>query len=145
MAGFRPVKIFHVTGSLTRSAGGLFYSVSGLARAQFEAGADVAVIGPADDYFEEDKRIWGDVPLFPIKAPFRYATVPEAVRVILKQKPDVVNIHGIWGDPSVIGRILVAMGFRTCVSPHGMLDPWIMQRRPKLKAIHAWLFERPLV
>jgi poly(glycerol-phosphate) alpha-glucosyltransferase len=59
--------------------------------------------------------------------------------------PDIVHIHGIWTASSIIGRYAAAHGIATVVSPHGMLEPWILQRSRAKKTVHGRLFERPLI
>ena len=140
------MKIVHYSTSLSRSAGGLYYSVSGLAAGLASLGADVTVVGGADAHFEEDKAIWGPVP---VKAhPFRfgrYGLDPAIVAELARLKPDLLHIHGIWSAGSAYGRLAAVRGIGVVVSPRGMLDPWILARRPRVKAVHAGLFERPML
>ncbi|WP_052731995.1 glycosyltransferase [Devosia geojensis] len=140
------MKIVHYATSLSRSAGGLYYSVSGLAQGLADLGADITVIGGADRHFAEDRAVWGDVPVRPFPFRFgRYGLDPGILRELARLKPDILHIHGIWSAASAYGRLAVARGIDVIVSSHGMLDPWILARRPRLKALHAWLFERPML
>ena len=139
------MKILHYTGCLTRSAGGLFFSVSGLAKAQASAGHHVVVAGPTDSFYDEDVAQWGEVGLKPFEAWTGYGFHPIALRTISEMRPDVVHIHGIWNATSAYGRFAIARGVPTVVSPRGMIDPWILQRRKRAKQLHAELFERPLL
>jgi glycosyltransferase involved in cell wall biosynthesis len=140
------MKIIHFAASLSRSAGGLYYSVSGLARSQMNLGEDVGVVGGADAFFEQDKSQWGEVPLtsYPISSG-SYAFNPLVAYKILKMRPDILHVHGIWSASSVYGRICSLFNIPTVVSPRGMLDPWILSRKPNVKRIHSSLFERPLL
>lgn len=136
------MRIVHYSTSLTRSAGGLHASVSGLARAQHALGADVTVIGGADGFFETDRAVWGDVPLCPFELRHRYGLSREVFAHLRALKPDILHIHGVWSAGSIYGataRVPVV------VSPHGMLEPWIINRRPIVKAVHAALFERRML
>jgi poly(glycerol-phosphate) alpha-glucosyltransferase len=140
------MKIVHYATSLSRSAGGLYASVSGLARGLAGLGADVTVVGGADGYFEEDRAAWDDVPVRPFPFRFgRYGFDPGILGEIARLKPDILHIHGIWSAASAYGRLATARGVEVIVSPHGMLDPWILARRPRTKALHARLFERPML
>jgi glycosyltransferase involved in cell wall biosynthesis len=138
------MRVLKITGSLTRSAGGLFYSVSGLATALSSYGVQVAVWGVADEFFSEDKDVWANVELLPQRAS-AYGMCLDGILRSMTSKPDVVHVHGVWYAGSVFGRIFQLRGIPVIVSPHGMLDPWILKRRKHIKALHAALFERPLM
>jgi poly(glycerol-phosphate) alpha-glucosyltransferase len=139
------LKIVHYVGALTRSAGGLFFSVSGMAKALRGREFEIDVIGGADRHFEDDRGQWGDVQLHPHPLGHSYGFDPRVLALIRNLRPDVMHVHGLWSAASIYGRAATAMGIPTVVSPHGMLDPWILARRPAVKAVHAALFERPLL
>lgn len=63
---------------------------------------------------------------------------------VLRRKPDVMHVHGIWSAATVYGRAASLRGVPVVVSPRGMLDSWILGRKPRVKQVHARLFERPL-
>ena len=139
------MKIVHYTGSLTRSAGGLFFSVSGLAKAQAAEGNSVLVVGPADDFFEADRQQWAGVELAAFTACNRYGMGLAPFAAIRRYRPDVVHVHGVWNASSVYGCFAQLLGAPVVVSPRGMLDPWILKRRPLAKAVHELVLERPLL
>jgi glycosyltransferase involved in cell wall biosynthesis len=139
------VKILHYASSLSRTAGGLYYSVSGLCRGLAELGVDISVCGGADQNFADDRKIWDGLRVYPHRLHTRYGFAPEVFWTIKNLKPDVVHIHGIWSAASIYGRYASHLGARVVVSPRGMLDPWILSRRSSVKTLHAALFERPLL
>jgi glycosyltransferase involved in cell wall biosynthesis len=141
------MRITHYASSLSQSAGGLFYSVSGLAKAQRALGADVSIVGGADATFAEDRAIWGDLPVetFRLKGLGAYSFSPRVARLLVASKPDILHVHGIWSEAAVYGRIASVLGIPTVCSPHGMLDPWIVARRSLVKQVHGALFERPFL
>lgn len=140
------MRLLFYCASLSRSAGGLHEAVAGLANALCDAGVDVAVAGGADRHFEEDKQAWGAVRTIPYPlGPRQYGFAREGLAALRRERPDLVHVHGIWGAPSIYGRAATLSAVPTVVSPHGMLDPWILARRAPIKRIHAALFERPLL
>lgn len=141
------MRVVHYSSSISQSAGGMFYSVSGLARAQQALGADVTVVGGADPTFAQDQSNWGDLPLetFPIRGVGAYTFLPRIARLLLRMKPDILHIHGIWSETGVYGRIASLAGIATVCSPRGMLDPWILRRSALVKRVHGTLFERPFL
>ncbi len=140
------MRIIHYLSSLSHTSGGLYYSVSGLAKAQQEYGADVSVYGGADAFFESDRHMWGKLPLFTHKIKRGgYGFDLGMVAALVRAKPDIVHIHGVWSAATIYGMIAALTGATTVVAPRGMLDPWILKRKPWLKTIHSRLLERPLL
>lgn len=139
------MKIAHFIAMVTRSAGGVFGAASGLAVSLADSGADVMVFGGADDHFAEDVSAWGNVKVQSFPAHGGYNFNPGVIAAIRRYAPDLLHVHGIWGAGSLYGRVASMAGIPTVVSPHGMLDPWILARRSHLKAVHGALFERPLM
>ena len=138
------MKVAHYSTLLSRSAGGLFYSVSGLAKAQVDSGSDVLVVGGVDEYFEQDKIQWDGVPLLAHELVVGgYGLSPRAVKELRRFKPDLIHVHGIWSAASLYARVFSAAGIPMVISPRGMLDPWILARRRNVKRVHAALLERP--
>ncbi|WP_421760450.1 glycosyltransferase [Devosia sp.] len=139
------MKIAHFIAMVTRTAGGVFGAASGLTVSLKDSGADVMVFGGADEHLAEDASAWGNVKVQSFPAHGGYGFNPSVMAAIQKYKPDLLHIHGIWGAGSLYGRVASIVGIPTVVSPHGMLDPWILARRSHLKAVHGALFERPLM
>ena len=144
-SGVVSARVLHISSSLSRSAGGLYHSVSGLAKAQLAQGADVVVLGGADGHFTEDRHVWGEVPLRHFPQRGVYAFHPAAIAHLLSSRPDLVHLHGVWTATSLYGRMLSAVGIPIVLSPRGMLNPWIVGRRRTIKQVHAALFERALL
>ncbi|MBN9334334.1 glycosyltransferase, partial [Devosia sp.] len=137
--------VLHYSTRLGRSAGGLYHSVSGLARAMTGLGVDVIVAGGTERSFAEDRTVWGKVPLLTHElGPIGYGFSAAMLKKIAQLRPDILHIHGLWSASSLHGRFAPPKT-RVVVSPRGMLDPWIRARRPWLKRPHALLFERPML
>lgn len=139
------MKVLHYSTRLGRSAGGLYHSVSGLARAMAALGVDVSVAGGREKRFEDERQVWEGVPLLTHALDqSRYGFSTRMLAEIFRQKPDILHVHGIWSGSSIYGRF-APKHTRVVVSPRGMLDPWILARRPWLKAPHGKLFEQPML
>lgn len=139
------MRIVHYSTRLGRSAGGLYHSVSGLARAMATLGAEVIVAGGHDDGFVDERHVWGPLPLLTHRlGSSRYGFSFAMQTEIAHLAPDILHVHGIWSAGSVYGRF-APRGTKVVVSPRGMLDPWILARKPWLKRPHAALFERPML
>ncbi len=139
------MRVGYVTSSLSRSAGGLFHSVSGLAGAVAQQGVDITVFGGVDRHFEVDHQQWSGVPIRPHPLSDVYGFHWRVFDRLLSHRPDLLHLHGIWTATSIYGRFAQLAGIPIVVSPHGMLEAWILRRRKLAKAVHGALFERPLV
>ena len=62
------------------------------------------------------------------------------------EKPDVVHINGIW-NPQNWGfqKVAQKLGIKVIVSPHGMLEPWIIARNPIKKRIALHLYQKKAI
>jgi poly(glycerol-phosphate) alpha-glucosyltransferase len=63
----------------------------------------------------------------------------QLVRRVLSAQPSLVHTHGLWVTHSRAGNLLSHRHqLPEIVSPHGMLDQWVLQQRSGLKKI-AWM------
>lgn len=62
-------------------------------------------------------------------------------------KPDVVHVNCCWmPEIALAQRWAQELGYKVVLTPHGMLEPWIMQRHYWTKKVPAiWLFQRKAV
>ena len=63
-------------------------------------------------------------------------------RLLQKEQPDLVHLNGIW-NPQVwlFQREAQRLGIKTVLSPHGMLEPWILSRHPLKKKASLFLYQ----
>lgn len=71
----------------------------------------------------------------------------EWLRVLDEVKPDVVHVNCCWmPEIALAQRWAQKHGYKVVLTPHGMLEPWIMQRHYWTKKVPAiWLFQRKAV
>ncbi|MDQ0322419.1 glycosyltransferase involved in cell wall biosynthesis [Pararhizobium capsulatum DSM 1112] len=111
-----------------------------------ELDVDVCVFGGTDQFYDEDKPIWEDLHLSTFASKKgSYGFNPSVLRQLKLFKPDILHVHGIWSAASIYALLTEARGVPVVVSPRGMLDPWIVGRRRSVKALHAFLLERPVL
>jgi len=140
------MKILFYVPSLSRSGGGVYSAAAGLASALVDQGVTVVATGGMDEHFAEDQGAWGDATLAPLTgAGSGYGLRKQALDALRQHEPDLVHVHGIWSANSIYGLAAAWRGIPTIVSPHGMLEPWILARRPLVKRVHAGLFEKTLL
>jgi glycosyltransferase involved in cell wall biosynthesis len=133
-----------LTGSISRSAGGLFNSVRRGAIALDEAGCRVRVLAVADAHAAEDLAAWCPLKpqLFEARGPRSIAFAPGLFETLETGSDDVVHLHGIWQHLSIsTSRWRRRTGRPVMISPRGMLDPWALRNVGWKKQIARVLFE----
>lgn len=78
---------------------------------------------------------------------FRWYYLMNEYRIFLKnEKPNIVHINGIW-SPLNWGfqKVAQELKIKVVLSPHGMLESWILQRNPLKKKIALFLFQNDAI
>jgi glycosyltransferase involved in cell wall biosynthesis len=140
------MRVAFLTGSVSRTGGGFFESVRGLARALRDHNdVEVTVFGLADEYADRDLAEWEPVKVkaFPVRGPRAFGWAPGLARAVTDFEPDLVHLHGLWMYTSVVARSWGRASARPVViAPRGMLDAWAMRHSRWKKRAAALLFER---
>ncbi len=75
---------------------------------------------------------------------FRWFQMKNEFRKLLEsERPEVVHINGIW-DPQnyLFQRVSKNLNIKVVLSPHGMLEPYILKRNPSKKKLALLLYQR---
>jgi len=78
---------------------------------------------------------------------FRWFTMLKEFRsFLLTEKPDIVHINGIW-SPENWGfqKKAQELGIKVILSPHGMLEPWIIEQNNWKKRLGLMFYQRKAV
>lgn len=78
---------------------------------------------------------------------FRWFSMLKEFRTfLLAEKPDIVHINGVW-SPQNWGfqKKAQELGIEVILSPHGMLEPWIMAQNSWKKKLGLFLYQRKAV
>ncbi|WP_287395083.1 glycosyltransferase [Mesorhizobium sp.] len=138
------MKVGVLTASISRRAGGLFWSVRSLATGTRGAGCEVDVFAVEDPFSQEDAAQWRDVPLaiHAARGPQAFGFAPGLGVSLDSAGLDVVHTHGLWMYPSVAASQWATRWKKPLViSPRGMLDPWAVRNSSWKKRLAGWLFE----
>jgi glycosyltransferase involved in cell wall biosynthesis len=70
----------------------------------------------------------------------------EFKQFLLAEKPDIVHINGIW-SPQNWGfqKVAQELGIKVILSPHGMLEPWILAQNPWKKKLGLFLYQKKAI
>jgi glycosyltransferase involved in cell wall biosynthesis len=139
------MKILHISPSLSRSAGGPFFSVRRVAQELIMQDVQVEAAGVADSFLDEDAMLWHPVQLRAVqkRSPqfLKYCSgLPEQ---IIASHPDIVHTHGLWLYPHLVAyRHCRKAGTPLVVSPRGMLEPWAFNNNRWKKLPVWWSYEK---
>jgi glycosyltransferase involved in cell wall biosynthesis len=65
------------------------------------------------------------------------------IRSVMASDADVIHLHGIWMATSLAAALASFFKDRAVIiSPHGMMDPWILRRGRLKKCLAYWGYER---
>jgi glycosyltransferase involved in cell wall biosynthesis len=109
------------------------------------AGFDEISVHTLDDRMEKvDPKQWEAAKLHQhrVIGPMSYSLAPGMVSSLMKAKPDIVHVHGVWQfQCAAVHLWSLLTGKPYVVSPHGMLEPWIRARSPGLKKAVSTLYQ----
>ena len=135
------MKVVQIVPSLSQTTGGLFVSISHLARFSMEHGAAVTICAPRDHTTRAEIAAWepAEVCTYPQWGPGKLAFAPGLVGGLERIAPDLVHAHGLWTFTTIDAwRWSRKQTKPYVVSIHGMLEPWSLERSP----IRKWIARR---
>lgn len=128
------MKVFLAGTSLQPDYGGPAFSVSGLANALSEAGAEVAL-------WASDQSA-ATSPLLSEKSSVQRLTGTEVEAIDKFGKIDLLHDNGIWLPHNHRLAVIAAKrGIPRIVSTRGMLEPWAMMHKQWKKRFAWWLYQ----
>ena len=137
------LRIAVATNSISRNAGGLFWSVRALSKNAIDAGCEIHVFGGEDAHSDDDQPVWAGVPLtvLPTIGPDSFGYQPALTQALDSYQPDLLHVHGLWTYPSLAASQW-SHGHRPyMISPRGMLDSWALNNSGWKKKIAGWAYE----
>lgn len=137
------MKVIHYIGSIDESGGGTTEYIRLLSKAlKNEISLSIAV-GNSD----KPIKIEGvPIKFFNISI-LRWSTLSKEFRNYLEiEKPDIVHINGIW-SPLNWGfqKAAQKLGIKVIISPHGMLEPWIINHNAWKKKLALFLYQNKAI
>lgn len=68
------------------------------------------------------------------------------VTILQFEKPDIVHVNGIWNPQIwIFHQAAISLGIKVVLSPHGMLEPYILNRHPLKKKIALALYQHKAI
>jgi glycosyltransferase involved in cell wall biosynthesis len=125
------MKVVQIVPSLSQSTGGLFVSISQLARYSMQHGAEVTICAPRDHTTPEEMAAWEPMEIctYPRFGPAKLAYFPALAGGLERIQPDLVHAHGLWTFTTIAASLWSRKASKPyVVSVHGMLEPWSLER-----------------
>lgn len=137
------MKVIHYIDTIDKTAGGTTEYMRLLANA-IKSKVDLVV---ATGLSESPIALQGiKIQFFDSKV-VRWFSLLNEYRIFLKkEKPAIVHINGIW-SPQNWGfqKVAQELGIKVVLSPHGMLEPWILAHNPWKKKIGLFLYQNKAI
>lgn len=130
------MRISILTSSISRNAGGLKGAINGLYKKYKELFSDneLIIFSYEDQFIINELNDWEDLELKLFKKTnfFKYSL--KLRRAVLVSDTDLLHIHGLWMYPHYMSHVWkTLMKKPVLISPHGMLDPYIIENQNILK------------
>ena len=135
------MKVIHFIASIDKSAGGTTAYMKLLAEEMnsnelqiiVAAGSSVDPVkleGVKTQFFNKKLNRW-----FVLKKEFK--------AFLIQENPDLVHINGIWNPENYLFQsVAQKLGIKIILSPHGMLEPYILNRNRWKKNVALFLYQK---
>lgn len=138
------MKIVHYIPSIDRTAGGTSTYMQVLAKGLGEI-AEVHIITHAS----ENPLVMKNCTVHYVHnyQPFSYSWKITIAFLLDEIKPDIVHVNCCWLPAcAAVQRIAQKRGYKVVLTPHGMLEPWIIKRHYWTRKVPAlWLYQKAAV
>lgn len=135
----------HVVSSISRVAAGVSKVVIDLSTALLEHDCKSSVVTLEDVFLGEDRKLV-KVPIFSCRRhiwPKLGYSFDMQHQIGQQTGAEIIHSHGLWMYPNfAAGAAAKKLKLPHIVSPHGMLEPWALQRRAQKKRLVWKLFQR---
>lgn len=131
------MKIIHYIPALSRRLGGVAIYMQLLSKELGKLCDLIVVTRPFDNPLELDNCTVINLPIEEKLFKKRWK------EILNDENPDLVHINGIWQrDTWWIQKEALRRNIRTYITPHGMLEPWIIKHNHWKKVVAMFLYEK---
>lgn len=144
------MRIGMVAQSMSRANGGVSEAMHRFCEAIADRGEGHAlhIFAAEDAYSQEDSRRFDGLATVHLAKAYgvrRFPVAPRLAGLMEAANLDVLHVHGIWAAHGWSAlRWHRRTGKPVVIAPHGMVEPWILKRSPRLKHWVSRLFQDDL-
>ncbi len=139
----REIKLAVLTSTMSAKSGGLAIAIPAMAFAINPSSVKVSVLGLRDRAAPSSCEGWGPS-VFPqsYTGPESFGYSAGYTKALNALSPDIIDSQGVWQYPS-LANLRYHMRTHTpyVVTPHGMLEPWALERSRWKKSLAGLWFE----
>jgi len=137
------MKIIHFVYSIDKSSGGIA-AYTRLIAAELKNLVELTVVTGKSENPEELNEV--DVRYLNMELSRWFFLKKEFVAILKELKADLVHINGIWNPQNFLfQQASRSLGIKVLLSPHGMLEPYILNRHPLKKKLALFLYQRKAI
>lgn len=138
------MKIIHYIPSIDRMAGGISTYMQVLAKPLGTMAEVHIMTHVSENPLPMENCKVHDIPRY---RPFSGVWKKAVVDLLDSVRPDIVHVNCCWTpDCALIQRLAQKQGYKVVLTPHGMLEPWIIQRHYWTRKVPAlWLYQRAAI
>ena len=138
------MKIIHYIPSIDRSWGGTSTYMQLLAKELGKLGELHILTHQSENPLDMENCRVHDIPRY---RPFSEKWKRAVGELLDEIKPDVVHVNCCWTpDCAMIQKLAQSKGYKVVLTPHGMLEPWIVHRHYWTRKLPAlWLYQKAAI
>ena len=138
------MKIIHYIPSIDRMAGGISTYMQVLAKPLGTMAEVYIMTHASENPLPMENCKVHDIPRY---RPFSGVWKKAVVDLLDSVRPDIVHVNCCWTpDCAMIQRLAQKQGYKVVLTPHGMLEPWIIKRHYWTRKVPAlWLYQKAAV
>lgn len=138
------MKIIHYIPSIDRMAGGISTYMQVLAKPLGTMAEVHIMTHTSENPLPMENCKVHDIPRY---RPFSGVWKKAVVDLLDSVRPDIVHVNCCWTpDCAMIQRLAQKRGYKVVLTPHGMLEPWIIKRHYWTRKVPAlWLYQKAAV
>lgn len=138
------MKIIHYIPSIDRMAGGISTYMQVLAKPLGMMAEMHIMTHASENPLPMENCKVHDIPRY---RPFSGVWKKAVVDLLDSVRPDIVHVNCCWTpDCAMIQRLAQKRGYKVVLTPHGMLEPWIIKRHYWTRKVPAlWLYQKAAV
>lgn len=138
------MKIIHYIPSIDRMAGGISTYMQVLAKPLGTMAEMHIMTHASENPLPMENCKVHDIPRY---RPFSGMWKKAVVDLLDSVRPDIVHVNCCWTpDCAMIQRLAQKRGYKVVLTPHGMLEPWIIKRHYWTRKVPAlWLYQKAAV
>ncbi|MFD1294225.1 glycosyltransferase [Lutibacter holmesii] len=141
------MKVIHFIASIDKTGGGTtaYMKIVAEGLAKFNIN-QIIISGRSDNPVEihgVKLKLFESLGLTPFHRVRVKGLLKSYISILKLEKPDIIHINGLWNyENSLFQKAAKSLNIKVILSPHGMLEPYILNRNSLKKKIALFLYQK---